>query len=595
MKKTFKTLIVLLAAATLIVSVVLAFNVQLNLKIRRKVFELTHDYVDAPIEAGVGFLEKEGLVLSEDSATLMALKDQTGTSYFDAQWLKVGNTTALYDEKLGGLSVVGPGFELWIEDDGTATLDGEALGITIDFKAQDGRVYLPYETLSAQPFFEKTGLKKLPYEDGGHIIFYSDYIGYAVYTVAGKTPLFDTPEALEAYQSTLYQYAPFIELKKVFQKVPVTGVAKDEEVMVFASEGQPTYAVTSDGESGYIGAVDEAYLVQNPPAMQHDLSPRYDEPILMAWEAVYSYNPDTTKIPDMRGVNVVSPTWYELTDEKGNVSSKASVPYLEWAEQKGYAVWALVTNAFDIDRTHAFLYDKSARTQFIDYMIAEAKYYGYEGINIDFEHIYKADKDALTHFVNEFALKAKRENLILSMDVTIMGGSDNWSKCYDHEALGSIVDYLIVMTYNEHWLGSPVSGPVASYNWVEKSINALLEVVDARKLVMGVPLYTHVWREYPSTEKPNQYTNKSAAVGMEAQNNLIEKNNVKLIWDDVRKLYYGTYFEEGAQVKIWVENAVTLKEKAKIAKQNGLAGIAGWERGLETNDVWGAMADVLVK
>ena len=167
-----------------------------------------------------------------------------------------------------------------------------------------------------------------------------------------------------------------------------------------------------------------------------------------------------------------------------------------------------------------------------------------------------------------------------------MGGSDNWSKCYDHEKLGAIVDFLVIMTYDEHWASSPISGPVASYDWMLYHMKQLAEVVSPEKLVMGVPFYTRVWREYPSTEKANAITTRSSAIGMEAQNNLITKYNLTPIWDDVDKLYYATFFEEGNQVKMWIENAETIGAKIEIIDLLGLKGVAAWRRGFETPDIW---------
>ena len=55
----------------------------------------------------------------------------------------------------------------------------------------------------------------------------------------------------------------------------------------------------------------------------------------------------------------------------------------------------------------------------------------------------------------------KEQGLIVSVDVGVMGGSDNWSKCYDRQALAESVDYLCVMTYDQYWSTSPKAGPVA--------------------------------------------------------------------------------------------------------------------------------------
>ncbi|MCK9907282.1 glycosyl hydrolase family 18 protein, partial [Frankia sp. Cpl3] len=80
-------------------------------------------------------------------------------------------------------------------------------------------------------------------------------------------------------------------------------------------------------------------------------------------------------------------------------------------------------------------------------------------------------------------------------DVTIKSSSDRWSRFYDRAALAKVVDYMMVMTYDEYWASSPVAGSVASLPWVEKGLQGVLEEVPNEKLILGVPFYTRLWKE----------------------------------------------------------------------------------------------------
>lgn len=55
----------------------------------------------------------------------------------------------------------------------------------------------------------------------------------------------------------------------------------------------------------------------------------------LTWEAVYSKHPDPSGYPAMEGVNVVSPTWFEVSDGSGQIRSKADASYGAWARQRG--------------------------------------------------------------------------------------------------------------------------------------------------------------------------------------------------------------------------------------------------------------------
>ena len=61
--------------------------------------------------------------------------------------------------------------------------------------------------------------------------------------------------------------------------------------------------------------------------------PQIEGPIHLTWEAVYTKNPDTERIPEMRGVNVVSPTWFELSGSDGSIKNLGSLDYVNWAKR----------------------------------------------------------------------------------------------------------------------------------------------------------------------------------------------------------------------------------------------------------------------
>lgn len=42
----------------------------------------------------------------------------------------------------------------------------------------------------------------------------------------------------------------------------------------------------------------------------------------------------------------------------------------------------------------------------------------------------------------------------------------------------------------------------------------------------------------------------------------------------------------GNKKQIWIEDLDSLKAKISLIKENNLAGIASWEKGMETDQVW---------
>ena len=597
MKKTTSTILTVLLALALVVTAVLSINVELNLRIRRWVQQLpvpgSYETYDVPPQ--VVYLGEEGVRVEPYTEDLLHIKEETGKTHFNAYWLRDSLYTHHYDADIGQTNLVGPEHFITISDEGEVTIDGGSQSVRILPVHLGGSTFLPYEDLAALDIFETLGIRLQEEAVSDHVVFSNDHLPYQRLELEAGQLIFEDINQMDAYREKRQSLEPYLQWRTILEPTRILEQSSGGSVVAYVSGEEQITVVTEKGTIGVIreteSRLESMETVQT--SRLPDWQPPLDEPIMLVWEAVYSRNPNVDTLPDMPGVNVVSPTWYALTDKEGNVSSMVSDAYIRWARDNGYQIWALVSNEFDIDRTHEFLKSAAAREQFIDRMINEALTYGYEGINVDFEHVYMEDRDQLTHFINELAWAMRQHDLILSMDVTIMGGSDNWSKCYDHAYLGRIVDYLVIMTYDEHWAASPISGPVASYGWVERGMIELTQVVDPDRLVMGLPFYTRVWRERPSTERANRMVNRSTAIGMEAQANFIENNDLTPFWDDESKLYYAAIVDGEDLVKIWIENAETLSIRAGLVHELGLAGIAGWQRSFATDDVWPALQEVV--
>ncbi|WP_308636054.1 glycosyl hydrolase family 18 protein [Paenibacillus silvisoli] len=317
--------------------------------------------------------------------------------------------------------------------------------------------------------------------------------------------------------------------------------------------------------------------------------------INLTWEAVYDNAIDTKQISDMPGVNVVSPTWFTLMDGKGNISSKADMHYVQWAHNRGMQVWALFSNGFDPDRTTAALASANTRLQIIRQLAAFAEMYKLQGINIDFENVNTADKANLVQFVRELTPLMHEQNVAVSIDVTPKSNSEMWSLFLDRGALGKVVDYMMIMAYDEHWASSPKSGSVASLPWTEQSIARIIEEdgVPANKVVLGMPLYARLWTEKKDASGAVDVSSK--ALGMEAVQGIINERKLKPVFDAESGQNYVEYQADGALQRIWLEDAVSVKARIALVKKYGLAGAATWQRQFQTDDIWAIIHQSLSK
>ncbi len=353
-------------------------------------------------------------------------------------------------------------------------------------------------------------------------------------------------------------------------------------------------------ESGYMGYVDESRIqlteieVEPEPVKEAKYIPwkPIGGKINLTWEQVSVRTPDPSGFGEMPGLNVISPTWFHLMDGQGNIQNLADAAYVHWAHQRGYQVWALFSNSFKPDITHEALSSFESRKKMIQQLLAFVEMYDLQGINIDFENVYLKDKDLLTQFVRELTPYLHEQDAVVSIDVTIRGGSEMWSLFYDREELGKVIDYMMVMTYDEHWAASPVAGSVASLPWVEKGITDIIreDKVPASKILIGVPYYTRIWSE---AIVDGEKKVSSKAVFMDTVQSIVQEKQLKPVFLPDVGQHYVEYEEDGVLKKIWIEDEVSMRSRIELVNKLGLAGVASWRRGYESPDIWSVIQETL--
>jgi spore germination protein YaaH len=339
----------------------------------------------------------------------------------------------------------------------------------------------------------------------------------------------------------------------------------------------------------YAFAPNELLTVGTLPLMSAYIEPiakspapeRPDGRFNLVWDHVLGDNADLSAEEVLPAVSVISPTWFALLDETGRVGGRGGVSYVESAHAAGYQVWALVSNGFNRQRTTKFLADLNAQNAFIASVLAQAKIYGLDGINIDFENVDNKDASKLTAFVKRFTDAGKTLGLLFSIDVTV---PSKWSLCYERRKLSDIVDYVAVMTYDEHWRSSPRAGSTASLPWVRAGLERTLADVTPDKLLLGAPFYTREWRE--TKGKNGKISLKSRALSMASVDSVIAENSVSKQWLEETGQNYIEYSEDDTRFRIWVEDESSIALRLDLVKKYGLAGAAFWRKGFETPDIW---------
>lgn len=379
-------------------------------------------------------------------------------------------------------------------------------------------------------------------------------------------------------------------------KSPILTDVKKGDVMYVLDEGEDpiekwTRVRTADGYIGYIR--DNKLKEETSITTSSDfVEPVYesiskDYTINLAWHQVTNRDANSQvyeKIKDAKGLTTLSPTWFFIRDNEGNIQSIASQDYVDYCHQNNIEVWGLVENityADQIDIT-SILNKTSSRQNLVTQLIAQAIQYDLDGINVDIEALPNAAGDGFIEFVRELSIMCRRNNIILSVDNYVpMAYNQN----YNRKEQGIVADYVIIMGYDEHFAGSEVAGSVASIGYVRNGIEKTLEEVPAEKVINAVPFYTRLWHI------DNDGVLSSSAIGMGNAAKTVANNGATPEWSEEAGQYYAEFENKDGFYQIWMEEEASIEEKAKLLKEYGLAGIASWRLGYEKDEIW----DVILK
>ncbi|MFI3236560.1 MAG: glycosyl hydrolase family 18 protein [Lachnospiraceae bacterium] len=350
-----------------------------------------------------------------------------------------------------------------------------------------------------------------------------------------------------------------------------------------------TKVITYDG---YIGYVRDKYLEDDVSVAVFDrvtaefpesefTSISFEDPIALGFQAVYSMagNDELTSLARTAySMNVVSPTWFAVCDDVGNITSLASKSYVDTAHSLGLQVWGLVNDfEYDIDM-YAILSSAENRTRLINNIIAQVEATGMDGINIDFELISSAAGVHYVQFMRELGIVCREKGIVLSVDKY---PSNSGNTYYDYVELGIVTDYVILMGYDEHWGGSGDPGSTASSSFVMQSIDNIIALIDKDKVINALPFYTRFW----SIASDGTVTDQ--AITMINTDTVVANNNMTVTWDDETGQNYAEVTTSSGTIhKMWIEDVTSLQNKLESVVDREIAGVAAWRLGYENQGAW---------
>ena len=515
-------------------------------------FNLTDENSVALIQNGELLEEQAVLIGGEPYAAYTYVESQLNSCfYWDEETKGILLTTS------GGVQTLLPG------DAAVAKTPGGQPAVQ---QESDGTVYISLDVVK-----EYTDLDYAYYSDPNRVVIRNEWDGVEQATVQSDTAQ--------------------VRQKGGIKSLILADVQKGDTLLYLENLDNWCKVMTADGYTGYIQTEDisepEAIEARTAKKDSYERITR-DHKINLVWHqstSTESNDAMAEMTAEMTGVNVISPTWFSVTDETGTISSLASADYVKLAHEAGREVWGLIDNfneAFDETTDLAYA---SVRSRIIEQLLAEAASCGMDGINVDFENLKEAGIPHYLQFLRELTSAAHAQNLVVSVDTPV---PQAYTMYYQRGEQARFVDYMIVMAYDEHFAGSEEAGSVSSLPFVQQAVEEMTRVMPADQVICGIPFYTRVW-----TEKFGQSAITSEVLGMDGAKNYAKENQMTETWDASLGQNVATVETSDARYTIWMEDEQSMEEKLKVIQSADLAGVAEWKLGFECADVWSLISEYI--
>lgn len=515
-------------------------------------FNLTDENSVALIQNGELLEEQAVLIGGEPYAAYTYVESQLNSCfYWDEETKGILLTTS------GGVQTLLPG------DAAVAKTPGGQPAVQ---QESDGKVYISLDVVK-----EYTDLDYAYYSDPNRVVIRNEWDGVEQAMVQSGTAQ--------------------VRQKGGIKSLILADVQRGDALLYLENLDNWCKVMTADGYTGYIQTEDisepEAIEARTAKKDSYERITR-DHKINLVWHqstSTESNDAMAEMTAEMTGVNVISPTWFSVTDETGTISSLASADYVKLAHDAGREVWGLIDNfneAFDETTDLAYA---SVRSRIIEQLLAEAASCGMDGINVDFENLKEAGIPHYLQFLRELTSAAHAQNLVVSVDTPV---PQAYTMYYQRGEQARFVDYMIVMAYDEHFAGSEEAGSVSSLPFVQQAVEEMTRVMPADQVICGIPFYTRVW-----TEKFGQSAITSEVLGMDGAKNYAKENQMTETWDASLGQNVATVETSDARYTIWMEDEQSMEEKLKVIQSADLAGVAEWKLGFECADVWSLISEYI--
>ena len=438
-------------------------------------------------------------------------------------------------------------------------------------------------------------------QDAGYVISFVE--GDTVYVAADYVKLF-TNYSYDCYDRHVQVYTEWgtrqvAQLKKDTAvrlrggvKSPIlTQAAKGDTLEILEQMETWSKVMTADSVIGYVENKRLGDITEETETPVTDYQePEYtaltsDSKICLGWHSIGGVGGNDTlysMVSGTKGMNVIAPTWFSLTDENGSIRNFGTANYVTTAHNMGLQVWGVVDNFNYANETGTaistlnMLSSTTSRQNFVRNVTDAAVSLGLDGINVDFEQLSSDCGPHYVEFIRELSIQCRNRGLVLSIANYV---PFNFNDYYRLDIQGQVADYVIIMGYDEHWHGSKDPGSVASISYVSGGLDRTLQEVPANKVVNALPFYTILWKT-EGTDVTDEY------ITMNNEADFMNRAGVTAEWDEETCQNYAEWTSGNATYQIWLEDAESIAVKLNMMATKNIGGVAVWRLGYGTQAAW---------
>lgn len=438
-------------------------------------------------------------------------------------------------------------------------------------------------------------------QDAGYVISFVE--GDTVYVAADYVKLF-TNYSYDCYDRHVQAYTEWgtrqvAQLKKDTAvrlrggvKSPIlTQAAKGDTLEILEQMETWSKVKTADSVIGYVENKRLGDITEETETPVTDYQePEYtaltsDSKICLGWHSIGGAGGNDTlysMVSGTKGMNVIAPTWFSLTDENGSIRNFGTANYVTTAHNMGLQVWGVVDNFNYANETGTaistlnMLSSTTSRQNFVRNVTDAAVSLGLDGINVDFEQLSSDCGPHYVEFIRELSIQCRNRGLVLSIANYV---PFNFNDYYRLDIQGQVADYVIIMGYDEHWHGSKDPGSVASISYVSGGLDRTLQEVPANKVVNALPFYTILWKT-EGTDVTDEY------ITMNNEADFMNRAGVTAEWDEETCQNYAEWTSGNATYQIWLEDAESIAVKLNMMATKNIGGVAVWRLGYGTQAAW---------